>query len=215
MVDHAPLMSGGRCKFMGGGGSPTYTGMRLGMYTDTGLQDPSGWSGTGGVSSIRSSGIGTTDTAGAIAPGATVSSRDTSGNGGIFGTFDATRFFGLTGNQWLFLTGHFDYRRDNASLGFVTAAGAPFTSNAGSLQSDTYTLGGSLFYRSGTTYLRAEADYNFGPSKETNSLLGRTGSFNSNGYSVDAKLGHIFVLLNTTGSNAIGRHRRPRRALCR
>jgi hypothetical protein len=184
------------------GGQGTYEPSgHLGMYINSASPGASGWGGTGEYSRISSKGVGATDTAGGLAPGYTASSNDTRGSGGIFGTIDATRFFGLPASQSLFLTGFFDYQRDNATFGFVTAAGAPFTPNAGSLQSDTYTLGGSLFYRAGTTYLRGEADYNFGQNNETNSLLGRTGSFNSNGYSVDAKLGNVFVLLNTTGAS--------------
>jgi hypothetical protein len=172
----------------------------LGMYQNSGSPSQTEWGGTGEYDKISSKGVVATDTAGGLAPGYSASSSATSGSGGIFGTIDATRFFGLAGNQSLFLTGFFDYQRDSMNVGFVTAAGAPFTPNAGSLQSDTYTLGGSFFYRTGTTYLRGEADYDFGRNNETNSLLGRTGSFNSNGYSVDAKLGNILVLLNTTGA---------------
>jgi len=128
-----------------------------------------------------------------------VSFSDTGGSGGIFGTFDATRFFGLSGNQSVFFTGFFDYQGDSAKLGAVPGVGAAFI-QTGSLHTDTYTFGGSFFYRSGTTYLRGEADYNFGRSNETNILGGgATGSFNSDGYSVDAKLGNVFVLSNTTG----------------
>jgi len=128
-----------------------------------------------------------------------VSFRDTSGNGGVSGTFDATRFFGLSGNQSVFFTGFFNYQGDSATLGAVPGVGAAFI-QTGSLHTDTYTLGGSLFYRTGTTYLGGEADYSFGRSNLTNSLVGSTGSFNNNGYSVDAKLGNIFVLSNTTGA---------------
>jgi len=176
-------------------------GITIGLNTSNSTAAGPGWGASGGGAVLRGSGIGTTDTAGAIAPGETVSFRDTSGNGGIFGTFDASRFFGITGgNQSLFLTGFFDYQRDSASLGAVPGAGAVFI-NTGSVQTDTYTLGGSFFYHAGTTYLRGEAAYNFGRSNETNNLGGgATGSFNSNGYSVDAKLGNVFVLSNTTGA---------------
>jgi len=169
------------------------------MYVSGGALDQPGWGGAGGYNVLRGRGIGATDTAGAIAPGETVSFGDTSGNGGILGTIDASSFFGISGNQSLFLTGFFDYQRDHASLGAVPGVGALFV-NTGSIQTDTYTLGGSLFYRTGTTYLRGEAAYNFGRSNETNSLVGGTGSFNNNGYSVDAKLGNVFVLSNTTGA---------------
>jgi hypothetical protein len=182
-------------------GGGTDLGDQLGMYIDRASpQDISGGGGGGGAA-LRSSGYGVTDTAGALAPGTTGPSvRDVSGNGGIFGTIDATRLFGLPANQSLFLTGFFDYRHDSASLGAAPGAGALVIGNAGSLQSDTYTLGGTLFYGVGSAYLRGGATYNFGHSNETNSLLSSAGSFNSNGYSVDAKLGNVFTLLNTTGT---------------
>lgn len=182
----------------GRGSAGTYSG-QLGMYVSSGSPDMPGWGGSVGYSAIRGSGIRAADTAGAIAPGETVSVRDTSGSGGILGTFDATRFFGLSGNQSAFFTAYFDYQGDSASLGAVPGVGAAFI-QTGSLRTDTYTFGGSLFYRSGTTYLDGEAAYNFGRNNETNFLGGgATGSFNSNGYSVDAKLGKVFVLSNTTG----------------
>lgn len=171
----------------------------LGMYVGARLPDQSGWGVDGGGAVLQGSGIRVSDTAGALTPGETMSVRDTSGTGSIFGTFDASRFVGMTGaNQSLFLTGFFNYQGDGASLGGVSPTGVAFP--IGSLQTATYTLGGELFYRIGTTYLRAGAAYNFGRNSETTSLAGSaTGSFNSNGYSVDAKLGNVFVLLNTTG----------------
>jgi hypothetical protein len=169
----------------------------LGMYVGAGAPDQPGWGAEGGGAVLRGQGIRASDTAGFLTPGETLTLRDTSGNGGIIGTFDATRFFGLPSNQSLLFTGSFDYQSDSASLGAVSPTGVAFST--GSLQTDTYTFHGSVFYRSGTTYLLGAADYNFGRSNETVSPVGSTGSFNSNGYSVDAKLGNIFVLFNTTG----------------
>ncbi len=175
---------------------PTIQGAHLGMYVG-GAPDQPGWGADGGGASLRGFGIRASDTAGFLTPGETITLHDTSGNGGIVGTFDATRVFGLPSNNSLFFTGSFNYRSDSVSLGAVSPTGVAF--NVGSLQTDTYTFRGSVFYRSGTTYLRGAADYNFGRSNETNSHDGSTGSFNSNGYSVDAKLGNVFVLFNTTG----------------
>jgi hypothetical protein len=174
---------------------------RLGMYVNSGSQAPTGWGGAGAGSVMRGSGLGVTDSAGVLVPGSTVNFRDTGGNGGLFYTIDATRFFGIPADQSLLLTGFFDYSGDSASLGAVPGGGAVIIGNAGSLHTDTYTLGGSLFYRTGTTYVSGEAAYNFGHSNETNTVAASTGSFNSNGYSVDAKLGNIFVLSNTTGAS--------------
>jgi hypothetical protein len=169
----------------------------LGMYV--GAPDQPGWGADGGGAVLRGNGLRASDTAGFLPAGETLTVRDTSGNGGIIGTFDATRFFGLPSNNSLLFTGAFDYQRDSASLGAVSPTGVAFST--GSVQSDTYTFRGSVFYRSGTTYLLGTADYNFGRSNETSSHVGSTGSFNSNGYSVDAKLGNVFVLLNTTGAS--------------
>jgi hypothetical protein len=175
---------------------PTITPAHLGMYVG-GAPDQPGWGADGGGASSRGFGIRASDSAGFLTPGETITVRDTSGNGGIVGTFDATRFFGLPSNNSLFFTGAFNYQSDSTSLGGVSPTGVAFST--GSLQTDTYTFHGSVFYRSGTIYFRGAADYNFGRSDETNSRVGSTGSFNSNGYSVDAKLGNVFVLLNTTG----------------
>jgi hypothetical protein len=193
----------GAGNFGGGTGLDAGSDDQLGMYIDrVSPQDISGGA-VGGGSVLRSSGYGVTDTAGALAPGTRGPSvRDVSGNGGIFGTIDATRLFGLPANQSLVLTGFFDYRHDNASLGAAPGAGALVIGNAGSLQSDTYTLGGTLFYGAGSAYLRGGAAYNFGHSNETNSLLSSAGGFNSNGYSVDANLGNVFTLLNTSGAHS-------------
>jgi len=106
----------------GGGGQGTYSG-HLGMYVSSGTPDQQGWGAAGGGSIMRSSGIGVTDTAGILAPGATVNFRDTSGNGGLFYTIDATRFFGIPANQSLFLTGFFDYRGGRCKLGSRAGCG--------------------------------------------------------------------------------------------
>jgi hypothetical protein len=169
----------------------------LGMYVGAGSPDQPGWGADGGGAVLRGKDLRVSDTASFLTPGETFTLHDTSGNGGIIGTVDATRFFGLPSNNSLLFTGSFNYQSDSASLGAVSPTGVAF--NTGSFQSDTYTFHGSVFYRSGTTYLIGAADYNFGRSNETLSPVGGTGSFNSNGYSVDAKLGNVFVLFNTTG----------------
>lgn len=171
----------------------------LGMYVGGGLPDQAGWGADGGGAVLQSSGLRPSDTAGLLTPGETMNVHDVSGYGGIFGTFDASRFVGS--NQSLLLTGFFNYQSDSAGMGGVSPTGVAFP--IGSLHTDTYSLGASLFYSTGTTYLRGAAAYNFGHSNEAMSLGGvSTGSFNSNGYWVDAKLGNVFVLLNTTGVSA-------------
>ena len=173
---------------------------RLGMHVSPGPIDPIDASAGGGASVTRSSGYGVTDTMGLVAPGSIGPSiRDTSGNGGLNGTIDATRFFGLPANQSVVLGGFFDYRRDNVSLGSSPALAALAVGNAGSLQADTYTFGGTLFYRAGSAYLRGAVDYNFGHANEANGITAGTGNFSTSGYALDARLGNVFVLLNTTG----------------
>jgi len=172
----------------------------LGMYVSSDTANLNDWGAAGGGSVSRSSGYRITDSAGTIAPGTIGPSlRDVSGNGGIYGSYDASRFFELTGNRSLILKGFFDYRQDSIALGAAPGAAPLVVGNAGSMHMDTYTFGGIADYRSGTSYLRGIADYNFGHADETNGLAGSTGSFGTSGYGFDARLGNVFLLFNTGG----------------
>jgi hypothetical protein len=173
----------------------TQGGGHLGMYTSSGTLDQSGFGGMGGGYGTRSSGVGVTDTVGVLAPGTKASVQDANGNGGIFGVYDATRF--LPTNQGLLFSGFFSYAKNNITVGPIAGLSS---ASAGSAQSDTYTFGGSVLYRINTTYLQGTAVYDFGRGSETQNVDGSTGSFASSGYFVDARLGNIFVLFNTTGA---------------
>jgi hypothetical protein len=181
-------------KLLTGGESSTQGGSHLGMYSSSSTPGQSGWGGMGGGFSARGSGLGVTDTAGGLAPGTKASVQDSNGNGGIFGVYDATRF--LPTNQSLVFSGFFNYANDNITVGPIAGVSL---ANAASAQSDTYTFGGSVLYRNNMAYLQGTAAYDFGRASETQSVDGSTGSFGTSGYFVDAKLGNIFVLLNTTG----------------
>jgi hypothetical protein len=128
-----------------------------------------------------------------LAPGTTLSLKDESSGGGIAGSYDATRLFGLSANQGLILSGFFGYQRDSFSFGTNVAG----LGNAGSLQKDTYTLGGSFLNNIDTTYLNATAALDFGHGNETQNVDGSTGSFNTHGYATDLRIGKVFTLLNT------------------
>lgn len=183
---------------------PSSSIAHLGMY----VSQPSdltawgaGWGALGSGSVLHSSGYGLSDTAGVLAPGTTSPRvRDVSGSGSIFGTVDATRVLGLPANQSLLLSGYFNYQQDSLSLGSVPAAAPLVVGNAGSLRADSYAFGGDALWRVGTYYLRGSAAYNFGRASESDNVNDSTGSFDTHGYFIDARLGDVFVLLNTTGA---------------
>jgi hypothetical protein len=176
---------------------PLGSAAHLGMYTTSNAPDQSGWGAQGGGAVWRFNGGTLSDTAGAVTPGTTGPSiRDTIGSGGLFGTFDASRYFGLTGDQSLVLNGVFDYRSDSMSLGAAPALG--IIGNAGSIQSSLYTFAGNALYRSGTAYVIGSAGYRFGHANETDNVTPATGGFGVHGYFVDARFGKVFELLNTS-----------------
>ncbi len=170
-------------------------GSHLGMYTDGSSSPYSGFGGVGGGFATHGNGYGVTDTAGNFAPGSTTPSfRSTGGNGGIFGTYDASHF--LPSNQYLFFSGRFDYTSLNVDGGPIPGLNVA----SGSARLDLYTLGAFALYYNNRTYLQATGAFNFGHSNETFSVDGSTGSFNSTGYFADARLGRIFILWGTAAT---------------
>jgi hypothetical protein len=154
------------------------------------------------VSSIRGSGYGVTDSAALLAPGtSTPSYRATAGGFGIGGSYDATALFGLPSHQGLLLSGDFDYARENITLGSLAGLAA---TSAGSAQTDTYRLGGSVLYRIGGTYVQGTGAFDFDHGNETQNVDASTGSFNFHGYAADLRLGNIFVLFNSISSSNPG-----------
>jgi hypothetical protein len=167
----------------------------LGMYTDGSSSPYSGLGGVGGGFAARGGGFGVTDTAGTVAPGTTTPSfKSTSGDGGISGTYDASRL--LPSNQYLFFSGLFDYSAFDIDGGAFP--GVPVSS--GSARFDLYTFAASTLYYNNRTYLQTTGAFTFGHGNETQSFDGSTGSFNSTGYFADARLGRVFVLWQTAAT---------------
>ena len=178
----------------------TGAGGHLGMYVN-GSPDLTGWGVAGGGDVLHSNGFRLTDSAGAFAPGSLGPSvRDVGGGGGIYGNFDATRFFGLPAGQSLTLKGFFDYQSDSAQFGLAPGVGPLAVGNGGSAHSDLYTFGGTALYTFGASYLGGRATYSFGHANETDTLTASAGGYNESGYSVDARLGHVFILMNPSGA---------------
>jgi hypothetical protein len=159
---------------------------QLGMYVSGG---PSGDAILGGGGySLRNSGASISDTAGLIAPGTqSASYRENGGGGGISGTYDASRFVGP--NQHLWFNGAFDYTSSSTNFGGV-GAGSTINSN-------NYSFTGTGLYSNYNTYLALTGSYQFGNNSEFNSSDSSTGSYSSDGYFIDATIGHVFWLLNT------------------
>jgi len=169
----------------GGGG-----GSRLGMSVPGGPADQIDAGGFGGGSVIRGN-VGITDSAGITTPGMMTGFKDVSGIGSIYGSYQVS---GLPANQWLSLSGAFDYQRHNISVAPITGlAGA----SGGSAGADTYTFQGSAFYSFGSSYVRGAAGFDVGRGNETSFVDGSTGNFNTHGYAGDLRIGTVFGLLNT------------------
>lgn len=160
--------------------------LRLGMSVtpDAGFGNGVAF-GAGGYGA-RSSGVGVTDTAGTLAPGSvSTASRTSAGSGGISGSYDASNFVGS--NQKLMLNGAFNY----------TSSKTNFAAASGSINSDTYGFKGSALYSNNRTYLLFEGAYEFGNNNEFFAANTSSGSYRSDGYNIDARLGHVFALFNT------------------
>jgi len=174
-----------------GPGSPGYGAHgngsgQLGMYVNGGMNSDVTLG--GGGYSLRNGGASVSDTAGLIAPGTNSTSyRENGGGGGISGTYDASRFVGP--NQRLLFNGAFDYTSSSTNFGGV-GAGSTINSN-------NYSFTGTGLYSNYNTYLALKGSYQFGNNSEFSSSDGSTGHYRSDGYEIDATVGHIFWLLNT------------------
>jgi hypothetical protein len=165
----------------------------LGMYVTPDMGSGNGFALGAGGYSARSKGVGVTDTAGLLAPGSIANSSQTSaGSGGLAGTYDASYIVGP--NQKLVFNGAFDYTSSK-----TTYAGA------GSINSDTFGFKGSALYSNNNTYLVLKGSYEFGNSNEFFAADASSGNYRSDGYNVDARLGHVFVLFNTIAAVAPSR----------
>jgi hypothetical protein len=183
----------------GGIGSDLIFGPPAATYNHLGLTVvPDGVSngvafGAGGYSA-RSSGVGVTDTAGLLAPGSiSTSSQTSAGSGGIAGSYDASYLVGS--NQKLVLNGAFNY----------TSLKTNFSAASGSINSDTYGFRGSALYSNYNTYLVLKGSYEFGNNGEFFAADASSGSYRSDGYNIDARLGHVFMLFNSIAAVAPSR----------
>jgi hypothetical protein len=178
------------------GGAPIPQPNHLGMYvsSDSGMSGDAGFA--GGGYSLRNSGVSITDTAGLIAPGTNSASyRENSGGGGLNGTYDASRFVGP--NQHLLFNGAFDYTNSSTNFGGVGAGS--------SINSQNYSFTGTALYTNYSTYVELTGGYQFGNNSEFNSSNSSTGSYSSDGYDIDVRLGHIFWLFNTMSQPPVSR----------
>jgi hypothetical protein len=174
-----------------GPGSPGYGSHgngsgQLGMYVNGGMNNDVTLG--GGGYSLRNGGVSVSDTAGLIAPGTNSATfRENGGGGGLSGTYDASRFVGP--NQRLLFNGAFDYANSSTNFGGVGAGS--------SINSQNYSFTGTALYSNYNTYLALQGSYQFGNNSEFNSSDSSTGSYSSDGYFIDATIGHVFWLLNT------------------
>jgi len=165
---------------------PTPSILQLGMYVtpNTGFGD--GLTLGAGGYSARSNGVGVTDKAGLLAPGSlSTGSQTNAGSGGIGGSYDASYLVGS--NQKLRFDGAFNYTSSNTNF-----AGA-----SGSINSNTYGFNGSALYSNYATYLVLSGSYEFGNNNEFFAGDASSGSYRSDGYNVDARVGHVFMLFNS------------------
>jgi hypothetical protein len=176
----------------GGSGSAN---SHLGMYVSNGGMSGDAGFGGGGYS-LRNSGASISDSAGLIAPGTNSASyRENGGGGGLNGTYDASRFVGP--NQKLLFNGAFDYTNSSTNFGGIGAGS--------SINSENYSFTGTAFYSNYDTYVALKGSYQFGNNSEFNSSDSSTGSYRSDGYDIDATLGHVFWLWNTISQTPTSR----------
>jgi hypothetical protein len=169
---------------------------QLGMYvsSNSGMSGDAGFA--GGGYSLRNSGVSITDTAGLIAPGTNSPSyHENGGVGGLSGTYDASRFVGP--NQHLFFNGAFNYTNSSTNFG---GAGA-----GSSINRENYNFTGTALYSNYSTYVALMGSYQFGNNSEFNSSNSSTGHYNSDGYDIDVRLGHVFWLFNTMSQTPVSR----------
>jgi hypothetical protein len=194
IVDFGSLIGQPQPGVIGAGSQDNGSG-HLGMYVTNGGIGGDVTLGGGGYT-LRNGGVSTSDTAGLVAPGTNSASyRESGGGGGLSGTYDASRFVGP--NQKLLFNGAFDYSNSSTNFGGV-GAGSTINSN-------NYSFTGTGLYSNYDTYLALTGSYQFGNNSEFNSSDNSTGSYRSDGYDIDATVGHVFWLLNTMSQTPASR----------
>jgi hypothetical protein len=166
--------------------------VKFSMYSS---DSASGLFGAAGVAAARNSGYQVSDSAGTTA-GQLPGFHSLSAGGGFNAAADGTRIIGYNGDQRLLFNLNFGYQRDDTQYG--TSALTPGVANAGSVNSDIYTLAGSATYTRDTYYLAAGASYDWSHAAITNNVDGGTGNTNGGSYTVGASAGNWFQLYGTT-----------------
>jgi hypothetical protein len=197
-----------------GGGAATGAGgsnLRLGMYVVPDASIGSSMTIGGGGYVARNSGFGLTDTAGLVAAGALAPGfRETGAAGGVLGSYDASHLTGA--NQRLIFSGLFNYTTSNAKFGSTPALTALGINSAGRVERDVYGFGGSVLYAYNNFYALGKGTYEVGRGREFQTIDQSSGKFDSEGYSADLRIGHVFMLLDTTRAAAPGYAKAPVKA---
>jgi hypothetical protein len=163
------------------------------MYSSDGGSGPYGGA---NIFSVRNSGYRVSDSAGTFASGSLVPGFTAlSGGGGFNFTVDGTPLIGFNGNQNLLLGLNVGYQRTNTNYG--TSALTPGVTNAGSEQSDMWTVAGTANYSVNWFYATGMASYNWTHSGITNNLDGGSGTVSGQGYRVGGTAGYVFPLFVT------------------
>jgi len=180
------------------------SGAHLGLYTTPAPNASNSLSVYGGGAGIQNDGYGAKDTAGLLAPGTQTPDYDAGvGATGVQGSFDATRLFGLAGDQQLTVNGRFDYL--NSSYDYnSTPVQIQLGAFSGSLDRNTYAFTGGFDYIGNATYLTGLTGGAFGDGTLKNTAAGGKGDFDSGGYYFDLRLGHVFKLSEIPGRRVWG-----------
>jgi hypothetical protein len=170
----------------------------------------SGIDGSGIGAVTRSSGYGFTDSAGVLAPGAkTANFRETAGGGSIGAFWDMSGL--LPADQALIVRAFYGYADSHAKFGDAPGLGIVGLDIA-SITQDTHTIGASALWRFDKSYVKGIASYDFGRASLTNNTDASTGSYDTNGYGVDLRVGNVFTLARgVTYARPVGYAKAPPR----
>jgi hypothetical protein len=151
---------------------------------------------SGGGAVIHSNGYSLSDSARALPPGTKGPGfTETVGGGSIGAYYDASWL--LPYGQGLLFKGFFNYSGADLTLGSFAGGGG----SAGSARFNTYTFGGKFLYELGSAaYVEGTGSGSFGNGSETISVDSSSGSFNTQGYTTDLRVGTIVPLFTTGGA---------------
>jgi hypothetical protein len=125
----------------------------------------------------------------------TPSYHDTLDYGGVYGVYDASRF--VPANQSLSIFGTMDIGQNNFTQGPGSLPGQSVS--AGWDKDRLVILAGSVRWSIDNVYLKGFGMAVFGDGTQFNTADAGFGSFATRVYAVDATLGDVFVLYNTSG----------------